>query len=119
MAEHPQEQEQEEPQSVPKLTTEIVIAYVTRNTIAPTDLSDLIGAVGRALATLGREQTEPVKPEPAVPVRRSIQDDRLVCLVCGKQQKTLRRHLDVAHQLTPNAYGERLERKPSFPGSIS
>jgi predicted transcriptional regulator len=94
MAEHPQEQEQEEPQSVAKLTTEIVVAYVTRNTIAPADLGDLIGAVGRALAVLGREQAEPVKPEPAVPVRRSIQDDHLVCLVCGEQHRTLRRHLD-------------------------
>ena len=88
MAEHPQEQEQEVLQSVAKLATEIVVAYVTRNIVAPTDLSDLIGAVARALGALGREQAEPVKPEPAVPVRRSIHDDHLVCLVCGKQQKS-------------------------------
>jgi predicted transcriptional regulator len=47
MAEHPQEHEQEKPQSVAKLTAEIVVAYVTRNTVAPTDLGDLIGAVAR------------------------------------------------------------------------
>jgi predicted transcriptional regulator len=48
-------------------------------------------------------------------VRRSIQDDHLVCLVCGKQQKTLRCHLDVAHQLTPEAYREQFGLKPDYP----
>jgi predicted transcriptional regulator len=117
MAEHPQEQEQEEPQSVAKLTTEIVVAYVTRNTIAPADLRDLIGAVAQALDALGRESTEPAaaKPEPAVPVRRSLRDDHLVCLVCGKPQKTLRRHLGVAHQLTPEAYREQFGLKADYP----
>jgi predicted transcriptional regulator len=115
MAGHPQEQEQEEPRSVAEFTTEVVVAYVTRNTIAPTDLGDLIGAVARALGALDREQAEPVKPEPAVPVRRSIHDDHLVCLVCGKQQRTLRRHLDVAHQLTPEAYREQFGLKPDYP----
>jgi predicted transcriptional regulator len=115
MAEHPQEQEQEEPQSVAKLTTEIVVAYVTRNTIAPADLGDLIGAVGQALGALGREQTEPAKPQPAIPVGRSIRDEHLTCLVCGRQQKTLRRHLDVAHQLTPEAYREQFGLKPDYP----
>jgi predicted transcriptional regulator len=115
MAEHPQEQEQEEPQSVAKLTTEIVVAYVTRNTIAPTDLGDLIGAVSRALDALGREEAKPAKPAPAVPVRRSIHDDHLVCLVCGGQHRTLRRHLDVAHRLTPEAYREQFELRPDYP----
>jgi predicted transcriptional regulator len=115
VAEHPQEQEQEGPQSVAKLTTEIVVAYVARNTVAPADLGDLIGAVARALGTLGREQAEPAKPEPAVAVRRSIHDDHLVCLACGKQQKTLRRHLDVAHQLTPEAYREQFGLRPDYP----
>jgi predicted transcriptional regulator len=115
MAEHPQEQEQGEPQSVAKLTTKIVVAYVTRNIVAPTDLGDLIGAVAHALGALGRQEPEPAKPEPAVPVRRSIHDNHLVCLVCGKPQKTLRRHLDVAHQLTPDAYRKQFELKPDYP----
>jgi predicted transcriptional regulator len=115
MAEQPEEQTQEEPQSVARLTTEIVVAYVTRNTIAPADLGDLIGAIGRALGALGREQVEPATPEPAVPVRRSIHDDHLVCLVCGKRHRTLRRHLGVAHQLTPQAYRERFGLGPDYP----
>jgi predicted transcriptional regulator len=92
-----------------------VVAYVTRNTIAPADLGDLLGAVSRALDALGREQAEPARPEPAVPVRRSVRDDHLVCLVCGKQQRVLRRHLDVAHQLTPEAYREQFGLKPDYP----
>ena len=115
MAEHAEQRKREEPRSVAKLTTEIVVAYVTRNTIAPADLGDLIGAVARALDALGRMEPEPAKPEPAVPVRRSIQDDHLVCLVCGKQQRVLRRHLDVAHQLTPEAYREQFGLKPDYP----
>jgi predicted transcriptional regulator len=115
VAEQLEEQKMEEPRSVAKLTTEIVVAYVTRNTIAPADLRDLIGATARALGTLGREEPEPAKPAPAVPVRRSIQDDHLTCLVCGKQQKTLRRHLDVAHQLTPEAYREQFGLRPDYP----
>jgi MucR family transcriptional regulator, transcriptional regulator of exopolysaccharide biosynthesis len=115
VAEHVEEQKQEEPRSVAELTTDVIVAYVTRNTVPPTDLGDLIGAVARALGVLGRVQPEPVKPDPAVPVRRSIHDDHLVCLVCGKQQKTLRRHLDVAHQLTPEAYREQFGLKPDYP----
>jgi predicted transcriptional regulator len=115
VAEHAEEQTQEELQSVAKLTTEIVVAYVTKNTIAPADLGDLIGAVSHALDALGREQAEPARLKPAVPVRRSIHDDHLVCLICGKQQKILRRHLEVAHQLTPQAYREQFGLRPDYP----
>jgi predicted transcriptional regulator len=117
VAEHTDEQTREAPHAVAKLTTEIVVAYVTRNTVAPTDLGDLIGAVARALDALGRESTEPAvaNPEPAVPVRRSVRDDHLVCLVCGKPQKVLRRHLAVAHELTPEAYREQFGLKADYP----
>ena len=115
MAEHAEGQEREELRSVAELTKEVVIAYVTKNTIAPADLGDLIGAVGGSLGAIGREQAEPAQPEPAVPVRSSIRDEHLVCLVCGKQQKTLRRHLNTAHQLTPQAYRERFGLKPDYP----
>jgi predicted transcriptional regulator len=115
VAEHAEEQKPEEPRSVAALTTEIVVAYVTKNTIATTELGDLIGAVSRALGVLGRKAPERAKPGPAVPVRRSIHDSHLVCLVCGKQQKILRRHLEVAHQLTPAAYRELFGLKPDYP----
>jgi predicted transcriptional regulator len=117
VAEHAEEQKREGPRSVAELTTEIVVAYVTENTIPMIELGDLIGSVGRALDALGRARAEPARPEPAVSVRRSIRDDHLTCLVCGKQQKALRRHLDVAHQLTPDAYREQFGLKPDYPMS--
>jgi predicted transcriptional regulator len=117
MAKRAQQQKREEPRSIAALTTEIVVAYVTKNTIAMADLGDLIGAVARALGAVGREDSEPAttRPEPAVPVRRSIHDDHLVCLVCGKQLTTLRRHLAVAHHLTPEAYREQFGLMPDYP----
>jgi predicted transcriptional regulator len=117
MAVDAEEREREEPRATAKLTTEIVVAYVTKNTIAPADLGGLIGAVGLALGILGRGSTGPAaaRQEPAVPVRQSVRDDHLVCLVCGKRQKMLRRHLGVAHQLTPQAYREQFGLKPNYP----
>ena len=117
MAEPVEERKEGEPASLAVRTTEIVAAYVIRNTLAVADLGDLIETIGRALNALGPEEAKPAtaKPAPAVPVRRSIQEDHLVCLVCGKQQKTLRRHLDVAHQLTPEAYREQFGLRPDYP----
>jgi predicted transcriptional regulator len=73
--------------------------------------------VGRVLEAVSREETEQakVRPEPAVPVRRSIQEDHLVGLVCGKRCRTLRRHLDAVHQLTPEAYREQFGLRPDYP----
>jgi len=119
MAERGKEPEQEEPTPLVELTTEIVAAYVTRNAVAMDDLGNLIGIVGRELRMLGREEARPapVKPKPAVPVRRSIQDDHLVCPLCGRRQKTLRRHLEVSHRLTPEAYRELFGLKSDYPMS--
>ena len=118
MAEHSVKLDQDPPAgaSVAELTTEIVSAYVAHNALATSDLARLIGVVAAELRAVGREQ-EPTaaKAEPAVPVRRSIHRDRLTCLVCGKRQKMLRRHLGVAHDLTPSAYRELFGLKPDYP----
>jgi len=55
------------------------------------------------------------KPEPAVSVRRSVRPNHLICLVCGKPQKVLKRHIGVQHELTPGQYRERFELKPDYP----
>jgi predicted transcriptional regulator len=57
----------------------------------------------------------PSKLEPAVSLRRSVRPDHLVCLICGKKQKLLKRHLAVEHELTPNQYGETFRLKPDYP----
>lgn len=118
MAEHPANLDQDPPEgaSVAELTTEIVSAYVAHNALATSDLARLIGVVAAELRAVGREpEPTPAKTEPAVPIRRSIHRDRLTCLVCGKRQKMLRRHLGVAHNLTPGQYRELFGLKPDYP----
>jgi predicted transcriptional regulator len=96
------------------LTTQIVAAYVGHNSVAVADIGGLVSAVGRELGSLGIEP-EPAKPEPAVPVRRSVRHDHLVCLVCGKPFKSLRRHLRNAHDLTPGSYREMFGLHRDYP----
>jgi predicted transcriptional regulator len=105
------------PASLAKLTAETVSAYVANNKIALPDVATLISAVGSQMAKIGTEVEPPTeeKPEPAVPVRRSIQPHHLVCLVCGQPQKVLKRHLAVQHGLTPTQYRERFGLKPEYP----
>jgi predicted transcriptional regulator len=99
-----------------KLTSEIVAAYISSNQIAPTQLEVIIGLVAGSLAEVGdRPEPAPARPEPAVPVRRSLGRDHLICLVCGKNQKTLKRHLAVRHQLTPDEYRERFGLRSEYP----
>jgi predicted transcriptional regulator len=102
--------------SLAELTTEIVSAYVSHNSLATSDLARLIGVVAAELQSVGRaSELAPVKAEPAVPVRRSVHRDRLTCLVCGKRQKMLRRHLGVAHGLTPGEYRGLFGLKSDYP----
>lgn len=78
---------------------EIVSSYVRHNQIAGDQLASLIVEVHRALANLGRG-APPVQPaEPAVPIRRSVQSDHVICLECGYRAQMLRRHLRIAHGL--------------------
>jgi predicted transcriptional regulator len=103
-------------QSLATLTAEIVSAYVSNNTISTSQIGELIGDVSRQLHGLGQPQEqEPTKPEPAVSVRRSIGSDHLICLVCGKKQRMLKRHLASEHQLTPDEYRKLFELKLDYP----
>jgi predicted transcriptional regulator len=117
VSEPAEEQKREKPAPLGAFATEIVVAYVTRNSVTTADLGHVIEAVGRGLGALGREETKPpmAKPAPAVPVRQSIQEDHLVCLICGRQQRALRRHLNAAHQFTPDAYRELFGLKSNYP----
>ena len=106
-----------QPASLAEMTVEIVSAYVAHNQVAASDLPKVINTVVGGLRTLGREPQAavPSKPEPAVPVRRSVRPDHLVCLLCGKKQKLLKRHLAVEHELTPNQYRDTFGLKPDYP----
>ena len=100
-----------------ELTTEIVAGYVSNHKVGVSDLSSVINAVATGLTSLGTEPRPSVleRPEPAVSVRRSVRPDHLVCLICGKKQKLLKRHLAVEHDLTPNQYRESFGLKPDYP----
>lgn len=89
-----------------EMTAEIVAAYVENNTISTSDLPGLIQSVHRALSGIstGAEPVEVAPKEPAVPVRRSITPDHLVCLEDGRKFKSLKRHLRTKYNMSPEDY---------------
>src|SRR5271163_3556527 len=88
------------------LVAEIVSSYVAHNSVGVDQLASLITTVHRTLSGLGESTPTPVPGtlEPAVPIRRSVQRDHVVCLECGYRGQVLRRHLRLAHGLEPAAY---------------
>lgn len=86
-------------------TTEIVSAYVSNNSVTAADLPALISSVYAAIvATSSPAKVEPAPLVPAVPVKKSVSDDYIVCLEDGKKFKSLKRHLMTHYNLTPEAY---------------
>ncbi len=86
------------------LTAQIVSAHVSNNSVAPDALPNLIQEVYRTLAGVGKEQVVPDKQLPAVPVKKSVYPDHIVCLEDGKKLKMLKRHLQTSYGLTPDDY---------------
>lgn len=97
------------------LTADIVSAHVSRNSVPVESLPQLIQDVYRALTGTGLEPAPQDRPQPAVPVRRSVFQDHIVCLEDGKKLKMLKRHLKTAYNLTPDAYRERWGLPPDYP----
>ena len=91
----------------PQLVTKIIASYVSHHNLAPEQIPDLISSVHRTMERLG----QPVEPQgaltPAVPVRRSVQRDAVICLECGWKGKMLRRHLSTRHGLAAEQYLKR------------
>src|ERR1700730_3658309 len=94
---------------------EIVSSYVRHHQIAADQLAGLIVEVHRALAGLGRATPAQEPPEPAVPIRRSVQQDYVVCLECRYRAQMLRRHLRIAHGLEVADYRTRWQLPLDFP----
>jgi predicted transcriptional regulator len=93
------------------LTAEIVSAHIGHNQVPADALPALIKEVHRTLTTVGAESATttapPEKPQPAVPVKRSVFADYIVCLEDGKKLKMLKRHLQTTYNMTPDQYRER------------
>src|ERR1700747_2519000 len=95
--------------------TKIIASYVGNHTLSPEQLPALITSVQQALRDLGKPAPVPVPRTPAVPIRRSVQHDHVVCLECGFRGLTLRRHLQVRHGLDVVAYRARWKLPPDHP----
>ena len=99
-----------------ELTTNIVAAYVRRNQIGADQLPVLISTVHLALVGLGKPAAETeVERTPAVPIRRSVHQDYVVCLECGWRGKMLKRHLAIGHGLTVEQYRARWNLRREHP----
>jgi len=99
------------------LTANIVSAYVSNNTVPSSEIANLIGQVHSALLRVsGGQPTAPAEPlKPAVPVKRSINSDYIVCLEDGKKFKSLKRHLRTQYGLTPEQYREKWNLPSDYP----
>lgn len=96
----------------------IVVAYLRKNIVTPSDIPTVITQVYQSLAALGRSPVEPpglATRKPAVPIRRSVAGEFVICLECGARGVTLRRHLNRVHSLTPDEYRERWRLPASYP----
>ncbi|MRG71720.1 MucR family transcriptional regulator [Alphaproteobacteria bacterium HT1-32] len=97
------------------LTTDIVSAHVSNNTVAVNDLPTLIQEVFKTLSSVGSTPVVPERPQPAVPIKKSITPDYIICLEDGKQLKMLKRHLKTSYDMTPEDYRERWGLPADYP----
>jgi len=99
-----------------ELTTDLLAAYVSHNTVEPDALPGLIKSVYQALEQTMQEDMESAeKPVPAVPIDQSVGDDGIVCLEDGQSYKSLKRHLRTQHGMTPKAYKEKWGLPADYP----
>ncbi|HAJ89501.1 MAG TPA: MucR family transcriptional regulator, partial [Rhodospirillaceae bacterium] len=101
------------------LTTEIVAAHLANNTVPAIEIPALIERVYKSLSNLGTDNPAPTnnneRPQPAVPIRKSVMPDYIICLEDGKKLKMLKRHLKTAYAMTPEQYRERWGLPNDYP----
>ena len=97
------------------LTAQIVSAHVSNNAVSRDALPELIQQVFATLMAAGTEQVEPERLQPAVPVKKSVFPEYIVCLEDGKKLKMLKRHLQTSYNMTPEQYRERWGLPHDYP----
>lgn len=98
------------------LTAEIVASHVSNNNVATSELPQLISQVYASLANAApKPKVEVERPNPAVPIKRSVTPDYIVCLEDGKELKMLKRHLKTRYNMTPEQYRERWGLPADYP----
>src|SRR5579883_3362350 len=100
-----------------ELTADIVSAYVSNNSVPSAEIPNLIGQVFSALKRVsGGDVTAAAEPlRPAVPIKRSVTPEHIVCLEDGLKFKSLKRHLRTHYNMTPDEYREKWGLEPSYP----
>jgi len=98
------------------LTAEIVSAYLSNNSTAANDIPSLIEQVFKTLSNVNAEGGALAdRPQPAVPIKKSVNPDYIVCLEDGKKLKMLKRYLKTAYNMTPEQYRERWGLPSDYP----
>ena len=100
------------------LTARIAAAYLSNNPVPAAEVPEVIRLTFTALCALGKPP-EAEAPKPAVPIKRSMTPDRLICLECGKQATTLKRHLRTSHGHTPESYRAKWGLPSDYPMAAS
>ena len=98
-----------------RLASKIVSAYARSNPLATAEVPTLMAKVAAALEQAVSPTASPVELMPAVPVKKSVTADAIICLECGKRQKSMRRHLQSAHGQTPDQYRDRWDLGRDYP----
>jgi len=104
-----------ENQAFLQLTTTVVSSYVRHNPLPMDQLPGLIQQVHNAFHRLNQATGPAKKPTPAVPIKKSVQPNAIICLDCGRSAKMLKRHLATAHGLTPEAFRQRWGLAADYP----
>ena len=100
-----------------EITVDIVSAYISNNSVQSYDLASLIDQTFNALQQAAAKETQPAKDvlEPAVPIKKSVTPDYIICLDDGKQFKSLKRHIRTSYNLTPEEYREKWGLPHDYP----
>lgn len=98
-----------------RMTASVVSAYVGHNSLPPTQIPDVIKTVYGSLTGLGRDAGSGDAPRPAVPVRRSVTPDYIVCLEDGRKLKMLKRHLRTTYNMTVDQYRRKWGLPQDYP----
>jgi predicted transcriptional regulator len=104
-------------QELLRMTAEVASAYVSNNSLPASHLSEMIRAIHESLSTLGGGTSAKAEqpPAPAVPIKKSVNPDYIICLEDGKKLKMLKRHLRTTYNMTPDAYRARWGLPPDYP----
>lgn len=95
--------------------THIVAAYVSKNAVSSNDLPGLLSAVHSSLKDLSTDAPNEQRPEPAIPIKKSVTDTHIICLEDGKKLKMLKRYLRTRYNMTPEEYRARWELPADYP----